>query len=204
MEATSLSTHGNNGNVTRPWHRSPAVRSAVYRATPLTALFLTSACLAATQAPVAKQSQPQVHSQPCAAAPDGRCCVDVHATPVEVREFLRSHARDLRWKIGPEMSSEKTWTFTRSLEKEELEQTARTDAFGGHVAWTEGKAFVEVRTSDAADGFTRVEVSARFQGHGQTSARFARPTDLWPLVSRGTLESGMIAALEDHFKTQSR
>jgi hypothetical protein len=112
--------------------------------------------------------------------------------------------RELKWKIGPETSSADTWTFTRYLEKEELAQTAKTDVLGGRVTWTEGKAFVQVKTSDAADGFTRVEVFARFQGHGQTSVRFARPTDLWPLTSKGILESGMIAALEDHFKVQVR
>ena len=204
MQPISFSSAQDTGIEIRILHRCHSSQSAAVRSTGLTALLLISACSAVAQTPATKQPQPRANFQPCAAAPSGRSCVEVRATPTEVRDFLRSHARELRWKIGPETISANTWTFTRYLEKEELAQTARTDAFRGRVTWTEGKAFVEVKTSDAPDGFSRVEVSARFQGHGQSSERFARPTDLWPLPSRGTLESGMIAALEDHFKEQSR
>jgi hypothetical protein len=204
MQATSLPAPEDTGIVIRTLHRCHSNRSAAARITGLAALLLISAWSAVAQTPVTKQPQPRSNSQACVAAPDGRFCVEVRATPAEVRDFVRSNARELRWKIGSEMSSANTWTFTRYLEKEELAQTARTDALGGRVTWTEGKAFVQVKTSDAADGFTRVEISARFRGHGQTSERFARPTDLWPLASKGTLESGMIATLEDHFNAQTR
>ena len=93
-------------------------------------------------------------------------------------------------------------SFYRLLDKDELSQVARTDILGGRITWTEGKAYVMARTSNVGDGFTRVSISARIQGRGQTSAPFARPSDLWPLVSKGTLEGSMIAALESRFGSQ--
>ena len=203
MQATSCSLPGDTGIVFRTLHRSHSNRSAAIRMTALVALLLSSACSAVAQTPVKRPPQPHSNSQACAATQNGSCA-EVRATPAAVREFLRSQVKELKWKIGPEMSSANTWTFTRHLEKEDLAQTAKTEGFRGRVTWTEGKAFVQVKMSDAEDGFTRVEIAARFQGHGQSSERLARPTDLWPLVSKGTLESGMITALQGHFNAQNR
>jgi hypothetical protein len=126
-------------------------------------------------------------------------CLEVQATPLQIREFLQSMAHEQRWKIGQQQTSSDLWTFVRHLEKEELSQYAKTDVLGGRITWTEGKAIVAVKTEEAAGALTRVQITARFQGHGQTSLRFARPTDWWPLATKGTLESSMIAALESHF-----
>src|ERR1700730_12448695 len=147
MPATSLCLPRSHGIVTRSGPHFLPARPDTFRTTALAVLLLTSACLAMAQAPVAQQRQPRASSQPCATASNGRSCAQVRATPNEVREFLRDHARESRWKIGQEMSSANVWTFARHLEREELAQTAKTEAFGGHVTWTDGQAFVEVKTS---------------------------------------------------------
>ena len=129
-------------------------------------------------------------------------CLEVKSSAMEIQEYLQKVVREQRWTIGQTESSDDSFTFYRLLDKEELAQVAKTEILGGRIAWTEGKGFVAVRTSDAGDGFTRVKISARFQGRGQTSERFARPSDLWPLVSKGTLEGSLIAALESHFSSR--
>lgn len=90
------------------------------------------------------------------------------------------------------------WTFVRLLDKDELALVAKSNIAGGRIIWKEGKGSVAVRTTDAKEGFTRVQISTSFQGHGETKENFARPTNIWPLISNGTLENGMIAALESH------
>jgi hypothetical protein len=69
------------------------------------------------------------------------------------------------------------------------------------VNWTDGKAIVQVRTRELDGGFSRVEISARFQGSGQNVDRFAPPRDSWDLESNGALEKNLIAALEAHVKS---
>jgi hypothetical protein len=128
-----------------------------------------------------------------------RDCLEVQATPIEIREFLQSLAPKQRGTTTQQQTSGDLWTFVRHLEKDELSQFAKTDIVGGRIMWTEGKALVAVKTEKRADDFTRVQITARFQGRGQTSLPLARPTDWWPLASKRTLEGSMIAALESHF-----
>ena len=125
-------------------------------------------------------------------------CLEVKWSGLEVQEFLQSFVREQAWTVGQQHSGEDLWTFVRLLDGEELLRMAKTEIAGGRITWTEGKGFVAVRTSDAKEGFTRVQISARYQGHGETKDSFAGPTSLWPLLSNGTLESSMIAALESH------
>lgn len=129
-------------------------------------------------------------------------CLEVKAKPLEIQEYLKVVVSEKRWTISQAQSSGDSFSFFRLLDKDELSQVARTDILGGRITWTEGKAFVMARTTNVGDGFTRVNISARIQGRGQSSKTFARPSDLWPLVSKGTLEGGMIAALESRFHSQ--
>jgi hypothetical protein len=126
-------------------------------------------------------------------------CVEVRAKPQDIQEFLRSMTREQRWRTAQEQFTSDSWSFVRYLEARELQSLAKTDILGGRIVWAEGKAAVQVKTSDAGDGFTRVQVTAKFQGKGESKNQFARPTDIWPLASRGTLEGGMVAALESRF-----
>ena len=129
-------------------------------------------------------------------------CLEVQAAPQAIQDFLRSMTRKQKWRIAQEQTSADTWSFVRYLDAEELQRFARADILAGHIVWREGKAAVQVKTSDAENGFTRVQVTAKFQGKGESKEPLARPTDIWPLVSRGTLEGGMIAALQSHFNSQ--
>jgi hypothetical protein len=135
-----------------------------------------------------------------AAAETASACLEIHAKPADIFDFLKDMLKEQGRSIGVQQRSGNTWSYVRHLEKNELEQFARTEILGGRIAWTEGKARVTVGTEDAGDGFARVNVAASFQGQGETSLPLQRPMDWWPLASKGTLEGGLIAALESHFK----
>lgn len=128
-------------------------------------------------------------------------CLEAKASTLEIQEFFQSFGREQKWSIGKERVSEDSWTFSRSLDKDELVRFVEVGPFAGRVKWTEGKAFVKVNTSDAKDGYTRVLITARFEGYGENSDRFAPPQDTWNLVSNSTLEKNMISALETHFQS---
>jgi hypothetical protein len=126
-------------------------------------------------------------------------CLEVQSPPLEIQEFLQAFVRDQGWKVGEGQVSEDSWMFVRYLAKDEMAQVAKTDILGGRIMWKEGKAVVHVMTTEVSEGFTRVQISARFQGRGQTPDQFEQPSDFWPLASKGTLEGSMIAALENRF-----
>jgi hypothetical protein len=136
-------------------------------------------------------------------AAEDPACAEIHAAAPELRDWLRAYVREEKWHIEREEDSADTRTFIRNLEREELAQVARTDMLGGRIAWTSGKATIMAKTSDAGNGYTRVQISARFVGRGQAPQNFARPSDLWPLASRKTLEGGMMAALKSHFQAKN-
>jgi hypothetical protein len=130
-------------------------------------------------------------------------CLEVKAGVREIQEFLQKTVREQGRNVGQVQISANSFSFYRHLDKDELAQAARTDILGGRISWTEGKAFVSAQMTGAGEGFTRVQISARFQGRGQTSERFARPSDLWPLMSRGTLEGSLLSALESYFHSST-
>src|SRR5712692_4419777 len=117
----------------------------------LDTLTLVSTHSATAQEAAEKIPQPGISSRACTGAPNLRSCLEVHAPPLEIREYLRAFAREQKWRMAREASSADSWTFTRYLEKEELAQVAKTDALGGRVNWIEGKAFVVVKNVDAGD-----------------------------------------------------
>jgi hypothetical protein len=131
-------------------------------------------------------------------------CLEVKGGPIELQEFLQALVRDQKWRIAQEQASAENWSFVRNLDPEELPRFAHTEILAGRIVWTEGKSGVRVTTSETTDGFTRVQIAAKFLGKGNSKERFARPTDFWPLVSRGTLESSMIAALESRADSSRR
>jgi hypothetical protein len=133
------------------------------------------------------------HAQPPEAAPD---CLEVKGEPIEVQEFLQAFARDQEWRTGEHHASEDTWSFVRYLSAGELEKYADTKVLVEPVKFSSGKAAVVVRTSDAGGGYVRVQITARFQGEGESEDKvMARPGSIWTLVSRGVFEEELVAAL---------
>jgi len=128
-------------------------------------------------------------------------CLEAKGSALEIQEFFQSYVREQAWRFGEEKIVADGWLFARYLDKNELLQFAREGLFAARVKWSEGKAYVQVTTRELDDGFTRVEITARFQGAGQSVDRFAPPRDSWDLDSNGTLEQGLIAALEAHLKS---
>jgi hypothetical protein len=125
----------------------------------------------------------------------------VHATSLDIQEYLQAYAREEKWNISDERVAEDTWTFVRILERKDLLSATKSDSSNSHVAWTSGKALVKVRTEELEGGFTRVSVSAGFVGYGQNADQFATQRYSWPLDSNGTLEAQFISALETHFRS---
>jgi hypothetical protein len=199
---------------------SPSIAAATCRflRPVLLVLFLFSIAYDSAASSEASNSQSPKHTRPCSSntslpadskaakeSPKNKsteaparppACLEVKGDPVELQEFLQALIRDQKWHIGQEQASAERWSFVRYLEPEELARFAHAEILGGRIVWTEGKAAVQVTTSEAAEGFTRVQIATKFLGKGNAKERFARPTDFWPLVSRGTLEGSMIAALE--------
>jgi hypothetical protein len=130
-------------------------------------------------------------------------CIEVHSTAIDVQEYLQAQGREEKWNLSDEHVAEDAWTFSRKLEKDELVHFTKQDASTEHVSLTSGAAFVRVGTVELDDGFVRVQVTARFEGHGQSADRFAPPKESWPLSSNATLENQLISVLGRHFKNAS-
>jgi len=129
-------------------------------------------------------------------------CMEVQTSALDVQDFFQSFVREQTWRIGEENVAEDAWSFYRYMDKDELLRFSKEGLLAGRVNWTQGKALIQVRTRELEKGFTRVEVTARFQGYGQNVDRFAPPKDSWQLGSNGTLEKSLISALESHLKSQ--
>ncbi len=131
----------------------------------------------------------------------GPTCLEVKDSPLNIQEFFQSYVRVQAWRFADEKIVADGWIFGRALDKDELLQFAKEGIFAGRVSWSEGKAVVLVSTRELDDGYTRVEISARLQGFGQSLDRFAPARDSWDLASTGLLEKTLIEALEDHCKS---
>jgi hypothetical protein len=145
---------------------------------------------------------PKINSRETPALPPA--CIEVKAAPLELQDFLQAFIRSQKWRVGQQQSSPEGLSFFRYLDADELARFAHTEILGGRMVWTEGKVAVQISTTEATDGFTHVQINAKFQGKGSGRDQFARPTGLWPLVSRGTLEGSMIAALESRADSSRR
>ncbi len=128
-------------------------------------------------------------------------CLEVKGEPIEIQEFLQSVVRELQWRTGENHASEDTWTFVRYLNDEELAKYGDTKVLIEPVEFTSGKAAVTVRTTELADGYSRVQITAHFQGEGKSTDKIlAQPGNSWPLRSRGVLEQELNEALQTRFK----
>jgi hypothetical protein len=140
-----------------------------------------------------KSQENSKHRVPSESAP---VCIEVKGEPISVQEFLQAFAREQEWRSGENHASEDSWSFVRYLNVEELEKYADTKVLIEPVKFSSGKAAVAVRTSDVGDGYVRVQITARFQGEGQSEDKaMARPGSIWTLASRGVFEEELVAAL---------
>jgi len=124
-------------------------------------------------------------------------CIEVKGESIEVQEFLQAFAREQEWRSGEHHASEDTWSFVRYLNVQELEKYADTKVLLEPVKFSSGKTAVVVRTLDAGGGYVRVQITARFQGEGQSEDKvMAQPGSIWTLASRGVFEEELVAALK--------
>ena len=165
---------------------------------PATEAALTRACPASTTNRPAK-SKPQ----PKAAHPKEpvSVCVEAKGSAMDLQDFFESYARRQRWRIADERYAEDSWIFSRTLDKDELLLYTKEGPLAGRVHWTEGKAVIQIIVRQQDGGFARVEITARFQGGGDSVDRFAPARESWDLDSNGALEKELVAALEVHLKS---
>src|ERR1700674_4088392 len=81
--------------------------------------------------------------------------------------------------------SDSIWMFSRELYREELLAWAKPDHATEKVNWARGRAALQVQTIDLEDGFTRVIVSAYFEGFGEPEDKFAMQRASRKLISTG-------------------
>lgn len=136
-----------------------------------------------------------------ATASAAAACVEVQTGALDIQESVQGYVRNQKWKIEDEQTAESLWTFSRSLEADELMKATKTDENTNRVHWTHGTAFVQVSTTGLPDGFTRVRISAAYRGYGESVDQFAPPKEFWPMVSNGTFEALLVSALEAHYKS---
>jgi hypothetical protein len=92
-------------------------------------------------------------------------------------------------------------TGFRLVETDTLRRIAATDRGGGRLRWTYGLYQLSLRLSTVDQARTRVRVSARILGAGETAFPLLRPSAWWPLPSTGRLEGDVRAALARHCRT---
>lgn len=188
-----------------------------------TLLFCASPLPAQTQPALAAQPSSSALTRPCSANPvlsgsgtrkekshkpknpspaePAPTCIEVKGQSIEVQEFLQNTARRQAWRIGENRASEDTWSYVRYLDPGELDKFADTKVLIEPVSFSSGKAAVTVRTSDLADGYVRLQISAHFQGEGQSTDKTSpQPATLWPLNSKGVLEQDLVNALRSGYK----
>lgn len=128
-------------------------------------------------------------------------CLEVKGQPIEIQEFLQSVVRELQWRTGENHASEDTWSFVRYLDAEELGKYGDTKVLVEPVEFTSGKAAITIRTSELPDGYSRVQITARFQGEGKSTDKiWAQPGSVWTLRSREVLEQELSDALRTRYK----
>jgi hypothetical protein len=120
-------------------------------------------------------------------------------SPLEIQEYLQSHARSQNWKIFEEHLAEDSWTFSLVLSKEELLASTRADSRPNRVEWRSGTALVQISSVQLADNFTRSVVHASFRGYGDNADQFAAQKEYWELASSGSFEAAVASALKAHF-----
>jgi hypothetical protein len=111
-------------------------------------------------------------------------CLEVQDSAISIQEYLQAAVREFRWNVADEQASEDLWSFSIYLGADSVAAFTKPPA-DPRIAWTGGKANVNVRTNPLPDGFTRVIVTARFDGFGEPEDKFAPQRSSWPLPSSG-------------------
>ena len=127
-------------------------------------------------------------------------CLEVKGEAIEVQEFLQGLGREQGWHIGDNHASEGVWTYVRYFGPSELDNYASTSDLKGSVKFSSGRAAVNVRTSELADGYVRVQITAHFLGEGKSTDALGQPATQWPLNSTGLLEAELITALKTTYR----
>jgi hypothetical protein len=144
----------------------------------------------------AKKKSPQVKKGKVPdQAPASQACMEIRYPALMIQERLQNYVRAQRWNISDEQTSEDTWTFSLMLSKDQLGSYTKPQILP-KVTWHGGKSSIQLRTSELPDGYTRIVLSARFEGYGQAEDQFATQRESWPLASNGTLESSLLSMLK--------
>lgn len=86
-------------------------------------------------------------------------------------------------------------TTMRSVEPEELQQIANIKPGGGQISWKQGSYQLIINLSPVEQQRTKVKVSVRIVGSGETRLPLMRPSLLQLLPSTGRLERDILSDL---------
>lgn len=126
-------------------------------------------------------------------------CLELRQSALDVQEYMQKFVREQDWQAGDEQAGEDAWTFAIHLDAEKLHRYTKTFA-DPKMHWRGGRGLVQVLTMEQKDGYTRVVISARFDGFGESEDTFSIKRESWAMESNGILESILISALELHMK----
>lgn len=126
-------------------------------------------------------------------------CIEIHQPALLVQELSQKIVRDLQWKVVDEQATEDFWNFSIAISADEL-VAYMMPSKELRVSWTSGRASVNVQTAELSGGYTRVLISAKFDGYGVQDDSFAPKHESWPLSSNGALEAKIAGAISEHFK----
>ena len=127
-------------------------------------------------------------------------CLELRQSALDVQEYMQKFVREQDWQAADEQVGEDAWTFAIHLDAEKLHRYTKTFA-DPKMHWRGGRGLIQVRTMEQKDGYTRVVISARFDGYGESEDTFSIKRESWAMESNGILEGILISALELHMKT---
>jgi hypothetical protein len=156
-------------------------------------------CKPGSDEPLGKKKSSSPKKKSRAAVPSaGSGCIEIQQSALQVQEFLQKVVRDLRWAVANEQATEDFWNFSIPIDAEELAAYTMPSP-ELRISWSAGKASLNVRTNELSDGYTRVLITAKFEGYGKQEDAFAPKRESWPLTSNGEIEAKLITSLKDHF-----
>jgi hypothetical protein len=114
----------------------------------------------------------------------------------------RDVLKEQGWKVVDLKSAKSQIRAFRHLGRDDLLRVAHTSLATSEVRWSQGRADLRLNLEEASSGSTRIDLSLRILAYAETSLPLLRPTNWFPLPSRGILESELLAALKEDCASQ--
>lgn len=152
------------------------------------------ACSEAANRARAKQSGEKEPDRPDSTT-NAEFCLELRRPPSAVQECVRSILQAKGWTVPATKTDEAGMMATRQLTSEEVRRVSHAEIAGGQMQWEGGGAYAQIRLVSQSTGGTQVRMGTRILAKGSTALPLERVSPWTPLVSKGVLESEVLAAL---------